>query len=62
MFLFLFLGDSDVDHRMKATGRSKTNCPVNGECLTKGVIYKAKVMHNNKENIFIGFNWKTIQK
>ena len=33
--------------------RSKTNCPVNGECLTKVVIYKATVMHNDKEN-YIG--------
>ena len=34
--------------------RTKNNCPVKGECLTKGVIYKATVMHNNKENIYIG--------
>ena len=34
--------------------RTKNNCPVKGECLTKGVIYKATVMHNKKEYIYIG--------
>ena len=34
--------------------RSKANCPVNRECLTKGVIYKATVMHKYKENVYIG--------
>ena len=34
--------------------RVKSNCPVNGECLTKGVIYKATVSHENNERIYIG--------
>ena len=34
--------------------QNKSNCPVNGKCLTKGVIYKATVTHNNKNHIYIG--------
>ena len=42
--------------------KSKTNCPVNGECFTKGVIYIATVMHNNKENIYIGSTGRQFKK
>ena len=35
--------------------RVKSNCPVNGKCLTKGVIYKAlTVSHKYKKKIYIG--------
>ena len=40
--------------------RSKINCPVNGECLTKGVIYQATVVHKNKGKNIYWINWKTI--
>ena len=32
----------------------KDDCPVNGMCLTRGVIYKATVKHENKNMSYIG--------
>ena len=43
----------DKDNKL-CNCRVKSNCPVNGECLTKGVIYKATVSHDNNERIYIG--------
>ena len=46
--------DTDDDNRKLCNYRIKSNCPVNGKCLTKGVIYKATVLHKNKKHIYIG--------
>ena len=46
--------DTTEKNRKLCNCRSKNNCPVKGECLTKGVIYKATVMYNKKEHIYIG--------
>ena len=34
--------------------RKKDECPLNGECLTKGVIYQAKVTTEEKRETYIG--------
>jgi len=34
--------------------QGKNECPVNGTCLTRGVIYKATVRNNNKNMVYIG--------
>ena len=42
--------------------RTKHSCPVEGKCLTKSVIYRATVKHNNDEKHYIGStgrNFKT---
>ena len=35
----------DDNNRKLCNCRIKSICPVNGKCLTKGVIYKATVSH-----------------
>ena len=42
----------DIVDDVRKLCRIKSNCPVNGKCLTKGVIYKATVSHKNKKNIY----------
>ena len=44
----------DDNNRKLCNCRIKSNCPVNGKCLTKGVIYKATVSYKNKNHIYIG--------
>ena len=46
--------NSSITEDKTCNCREKNECPVNGTCLTRGVIYKATVRHNNKNMVYIG--------
>ena len=41
---------------------AEVNCPLEGKCLTKSVIYKAEVIENNKTSAYIGLASNTFKE
>ena len=48
------LRTEDVNKRVALCNCTKRTCPVNGKCLTKGVVYKATVTTSSDEKEYIG--------
>lgn len=48
------LGKTLQSPAKKCNCRTKTNCPMNGECLINNVIYQATVVTDNKAETYIG--------
>ena len=49
-------------HQNSELNRFKAKCLVNGDCLTKEVVYKATVVHQNKKMIKIVSAWRTFEE
>ena len=52
-----FLGDNNKSSNNEdrtCNCRVKNECPLNGTCLTRGVIYKDNVKYNNKNMLYVG--------
>ena len=50
------------NEKQRCNCKNKELCPVNRRCLTKGVIYKATVNHNNKQMTYIGSTGRQFKK
>ena len=46
--------DNSITEDKTCNCKERNECPVNGSCLTSGVIYKATVSHNSKNMVYIG--------
>ena len=51
----------DQETKRSCNCRSKTQCPLNGQCLNESVIYEAKVQAGSEEHTYIGMTEGTFK-